>query len=46
MTTVAKVKADLKGWQLSRRVFVGDAGMVSKANLEALAKGAHGALEP
>jgi hypothetical protein len=39
VTTVAKVKADLKGWQLSRCVFVGDAGMVSKANLEALARG-------
>lgn len=39
VTTVAKVKADLKGWQLSRCVFVGDAGMVSKANLEVLAKG-------
>ena len=31
---VTTVKQDLKGW----RVFVGDAGMVSKANLEALAK--------
>jgi len=39
VTTVAKVKEDLKGWQLSRCVFVGDAGMVSKANLETLAKG-------
>jgi hypothetical protein len=39
VTTVAKVKADLRGWQLSRCVFVGDAGMVSKANLESLAKG-------
>jgi hypothetical protein len=39
VTTVAKVKADLKGWQLSRCVFVGDAGMVSKANLESLARG-------
>jgi len=38
VTTVAQVKADLKGWQLSRCVFVGDAGMVSKANLETLAK--------
>ncbi len=38
VTTVAKVKEDLKGWQLSRCVFVGDAGMVSKANLETLAK--------
>jgi hypothetical protein len=39
VTTVAKVKEDLKGWHLSRCVFVGDAGMVSKANLETLAKG-------
>jgi transposase len=39
VTTVAKVKEDLKGWHLSRCVFVGDAGMVSKANLEMLAKG-------
>ncbi len=39
MTTVAKVKENLKGWQLSRYVFVGDAGMVSKANLETLSKG-------
>jgi hypothetical protein len=39
VTTVAKVKEDLKGWQLSRCVFVGDAGMVSKANLESLARG-------
>ena len=38
VTTVAKIKADLKGWQLSRCVFVGDAGMVSKANLETLAR--------
>lgn len=29
----------LKGWQLSRCVFVGDAGRVSKANLETLARG-------
>jgi hypothetical protein len=39
VTTVAKVKEDLKGWQLSRCVFVGDAGMVSKANLQTLARG-------
>ncbi|MCB2022422.1 MAG: IS1634 family transposase [Burkholderiaceae bacterium] len=39
VTTVAKVKADLKGWQLTRCLFVGDAGMVSKANFQALAKG-------
>lgn len=39
VTTVERVKQDLKGWQLSRCVFVGDAGMVSKANLETLARG-------
>lgn len=36
VTTVEKVKADLKGWQLGRCVFVGDAGMVSEKNLKAL----------
>ncbi len=39
VTTVAKVKEDLKGWQLSRCVFVGDAGMVSAENLSTLARG-------
>jgi len=39
VTTVAQVKADLRGWKLSRSVFVGDAGMVSEANLQALAQG-------
>ncbi len=39
VTTVERVKKDLKGWHLSRCVFVGDAGMVSKANLESLARG-------
>jgi hypothetical protein len=38
VTTVARVKDDLKGWQLSRCVFVGDAGMVSAPNLAALAR--------
>jgi hypothetical protein len=37
--TVAQVKADLRGWKLTRSVFVGDAGMVSAANLRALAAG-------
>lgn len=37
--TVTKVKADLKGWKLTRCVFVGDAGMYSKGNLKALADG-------
>ncbi|HEX7547636.1 MAG TPA: IS1634 family transposase, partial [Candidatus Methylomirabilis sp.] len=39
VTTVAQVKADLRGWQLGRCVFVGDAGMVSAANLTTLAAG-------
>ena len=39
VTTVAQVKEDLKGWQLTRCLFVGDAGMVSQANFQALAKG-------
>ena len=39
VTTVAKVKEDLKGWKLSRCLFVGDAGMVSQANLQTLSKG-------
>jgi hypothetical protein len=36
VTTVAPVKADLRGWHLSRCVFVGDAGMVSQENLTKL----------
>ena len=39
VTTVAKVKADLRGWRLNRCVFVGDAGMVSAENLRTLARG-------
>jgi transposase len=39
VSTVEQVKADLKGWQLSRCVFVGDAGMVSQANLKMLSRG-------
>ena len=39
VTTVAQVKADLKGWRLNRCVFVGDAGMVSAQNLRTLARG-------
>jgi hypothetical protein len=39
VTTVAKVKEDLKGWQLTRCLFVGDAGMVSAANFQTLAAG-------
>jgi hypothetical protein len=36
VTTVAQVKDDLRGWKLSRCVFVGDAGMVSHDNLTTL----------
>ena len=39
VSTVARVKRDLKGWRLNRCVFVGDAGMVSRENLKALARG-------
>jgi hypothetical protein len=38
VTTVAQVKADLRGWHLGRCVFVGDAGMVSEANLQGLSQ--------
>jgi hypothetical protein len=39
VTTVQKVKEDLRGWKLGRCVFVGDAGMVSAENLRTLALG-------
>lgn len=39
VTTVKQIKADLKGWQLNRCLFVGDAGMVSAANLKILSRG-------
>jgi hypothetical protein len=39
VTTVKRIKADLKGWQLSRCLFVGDAGMVSEENLKRLSRG-------
>ena len=39
VTTVDQVKADLRGWQLTRCLFVGDAGMVSASNLKALSRG-------
>jgi Transposase DDE domain len=38
VSTVAQVKDDLRGWKLSRCVFVGDAGMVSQDNLDTLSK--------
>jgi hypothetical protein len=44
VTTVEQVKTDLRGWQLGRCVFVGDAGMVSAENLEHLAARAAGAI--
>lgn len=41
VTTIAKVKEDLRGWRLGRCVFVGDAGMNSENNRRTLALG-HG----
>ena len=38
VSTVARVKRELGGWNLNRCVFVGDAGMVSKENLGVLAR--------
>ncbi len=38
VTTVKRVREDLRGWKLSRCVFVGDAGMVSEENLATLAR--------
>ncbi len=32
VTTVEQIKADLRGWKLSRALFVADAGMNSKEN--------------
>ena len=39
VTTVERVKADLREWKLGRCVFVGDAGMVSADNLRTLSLG-------
>ena len=39
VTTIEKVKADLRGWRLGRCVFVGDAGMSSADNRRTLALG-------
>jgi hypothetical protein len=39
VTTVEKVKDDLRGWKLGRCVFVGDAGMNSEENRRKLALG-------
>ena len=38
VTTVAKVRADLRGWNLGRAMFVADSGMNSKNNRAELAK--------
>ncbi len=39
VTTVEKVRADLRGWKLGRTLFVGDAGMNSEANRRVLTAG-------
>ena len=39
VTTIQQVKAELRGWQLTRCLFVGDAGMVSESNLKVLSRG-------
>jgi transposase len=40
MTTIDKVKADLRGWRLGRCMMVGDTGMNSDANRHTLSLGA------
>ena len=40
VTTVTRIKDDLRGMRLGRTLFVGDAGMYSAANLKELSKGA------
>ncbi len=39
VTTVARIKDDLRTWRLGRCLFVGDAGMYSADNLAALSRG-------
>jgi hypothetical protein len=39
VTTVARIKDDLRAWRLGRCLFVGDAGMYSADNLAALSRG-------
>jgi transposase len=39
VTTIERVKADLRGWKLNRCVFVGDAGMNSEENRRTLSLG-------
>ena len=38
VTTIEKVRSDLKGWKLGRALFVADAGMNSEENRQELAK--------
>src|SRR5208282_6692387 len=38
VTTVARIKDDLRAWRLGRCVFVGDAGMYSAENMAALSR--------
>lgn len=38
VTTIEKIKSDLKGWKLGRALFVADAGMNSEENRQELAK--------
>ncbi|HEX7375436.1 MAG TPA: IS1634 family transposase [Steroidobacteraceae bacterium] len=39
VTTVARIKEDLRAWRLGRCLFVGDAGMYSAENLAELSRG-------
>jgi len=39
VTTIKRVKDDLRGWRLNRCLFVADAGMVSEENLHVIAGG-------
>lgn len=39
VTTVTRIKEDLRAWRLGRCLFVGDAGMYSADNLAALSRG-------
>ena len=39
VTTVARIKEDLRAWRLGRCVFVGDAGLYSAENLAELSRG-------
>jgi len=38
VTTIERIKSDLRGWQLSRALFVADSGMNSSGNREELAR--------